>query len=476
MSTLRIVVNKLEPLLEEYSGQLREVEDGIRQRGIISPEICVKCSQKNILKVKKLGEEARKPVASFLAWIRENEIRGISSSGEGLAFRSTKKSIEGVEGSIPLYEMGTALGAATQKAVYEYRISNNKLKKKNFTLLLKNAFSSFRTCPHLSDLSEANYLALVSKTEQMLDFERRNSQKIEELWRQEPELISELARVLCKECYERIDSIGCEESIQRKGFVYVHGCPTHKIIFQNLLEKHAIKYVAGEERRFYESHSLELYLPDLRVLVSDTSGDLTPTIESLKPDSLLAFETKKDLPHLLQFGTNVILFDPAAEKNALIVFDKNSPVESSEERIIQKIISDLDRYSSEVRGKEHDKLVEAFRKIGEELGFVTQAEMAQKGARVDVVWLAKDGEAQVAIEVETSAQWKKDIVTTWETSPKLAVVLAHYKSDKGVQDIIQYNLLQYMPHRLLFISYLQKKAYLIEKQNIIGSYDIETAE
>jgi hypothetical protein len=475
MSTLRSVVDKLEPLLRVYSSQLREVEDRIRQRGMISPEVCTKCSQKTISKIQKFGEEASKPVASFLSWIKENEIRDLSSSGEVLAFRSTKKSVEGVEGTIPLLEMGTALEATTQKAVYEYRISDNKLKKKDFAPLLKNAFSSFRTCLHIPNHSETNCLALVSKTERMPDFEGRNSQKVEELWQQGPELISKYI-VLCKECYERIDSIGCEGSIERRGFVYVHRCPTRKIVFQNILEKHEVKYVAGENKRFYESNELELYLPDLRVFVSDMSGDLTPTIETLKPDSLLAFETKKELPHFLQFGTNVILFDPVAEKNALVVFDKNSPVESSEKRIIQKIISDLDRYSSEVRGKEHDKLVEAFRKIGEELGFVTQAEMAQKGARVDVVWLSRDGKAQVAIEVETTAQWKKDIVTTWETSPKLAVVLAHYKSDKGVEDITQYNLLQYMPHRLLFMSYLQKKAYLIEKQNIIKSYDIETAE
>jgi hypothetical protein len=136
----------------------------------------------------------------------------------------------------------------------------------------------------------------------------------------------------------------------------------------------------------------------------------------------------------------------------------------------------LDRYSSQIRGKEHDKLVEAFKKIGEELGFVTQAEMLQRGARVDVVWINRDGKVEVAIEVETSAQWKKDIVTTWETSPRLAVVLAHYKTDKGTEDITQYDLLQYMPHRLFFISYLQKKAYLVEKARIVKAYDIKTAE
>ncbi len=100
--------------------------------------------------------------------------------------------------------------------------------------------------------------------------------------------------------------------------------------------------------------------------------------------------------------------------------------------------------------------------------------MAQKGARVDVVWLGNKGKVDVAIEVETSAQWKKDIVTTWETSPRLAVVLAHFKTDKAIEDIVQYELLQQMPHRLLFMGYIQKKAWLIEKGRIIRSYDVRS--
>jgi len=150
-------------------------------------------------------------------------------------------------------------------------------------------------------------------------------------------------------------------------------------------------------------------------------------------------------------------------------------VEQSIEKIIQTIVERLDQYSSEVRGKEHDRLIAAFQKIGQELGFISQPELSQKGARVDVVWLNREGGVDVAIEVEVSAQWKKDIVTTWETGPKLAVVLAHYKTDKALTDVIQYNLLQYMPHKLLLINYLLKKAYLLEKQEIIRAYDLKTA-
>jgi hypothetical protein len=57
----------------------------------------------------------------------------------------------------------------------------------------------------------------------------------------------------------------------------------------------------------------------------------------------------------------------------------------------------------------------------------------------------------------------------------LAIVLAHFKTDKAVEDIVQYSLLQQMPHKLLFIGYIQKKAYLIEKGSIVKSYTLKSA-
>ena len=471
MPALEIIAKKLEPVLHEFSAQIRGVEERIKREGKISPDICSKCSERNIAEVVKF-ENASSSLTSFLTWIKENEIRDLASSGEVLSFRSTKKTVEGIKGNIPLFEIGQTLSASTEKVLYDYRLSVGKLKRKDFEAFLKHSFSSIRACPHISDVSSEKHVALVRKTQQKPDFEGRGTQRVEALW-EEPEAIDRYM-ALCPECYDRIDSVGCEESIRREGFVFVHACPLRRIIFQNLVENHDIKYCSGEKERFFERDQLMFYLPDLSVFVSDSFSD--PTIESLKPDTLLAFGGKQELPNLLQYGKNVILFDTSVENNVLVVFDKNLRVEGSEEIIIERIVSDLDQYSSELRGKEHDKLVEAFRKIGEELGYIAQTELSEKGARVDVVWLSRDGKVQVAIEVETSAQWKKDIVTTWESSPKLAVVLAHYKTDKGTEDITQYDLLQYMPHKLLFISYLQKKAYLIEKGNIIKSYDVKSAE
>ena len=65
MAALDVVVKKIEPLLQEFSTQLKEVEGRIKQQGTISSGICSKCSQRNIAKVVKFGHGS-KSLLSFL--------------------------------------------------------------------------------------------------------------------------------------------------------------------------------------------------------------------------------------------------------------------------------------------------------------------------------------------------------------------------------------------------------------------------
>ena len=91
-----------------------------------------------------------------------------------------------------------------------------------------------------------------------------------------------------------------------------------------------------------------------------------------------------------------------------------------------------------------------------------------KGNRVDLIWLDRNGAIFSALEVETTlSKWKKDLVTTWETEPEFAVILTRAKSEKSIKDIIQYTLLKDMPHKLLFVNITSKKAYLVENQEIL---------
>ncbi len=368
---LKQVVERLRPVLEEYATELKHVEDKIRRTGTIDLTICKICSRREIEKVIKFEAESNRATASFLAWIQENDVRRLSSSGETLAFQSSKKKVEGVEGNIPLLEIGQALAASTEEVVYDYRISVPKMRTKFFAALLRTPFADLSPCDHIVSLSNDAHLALITKNPR-----DRYAEGIEKLW-QESQSINHYL-VCCKDCFGRIDSIGCEDSIRREAFTYVHNCPIQSVLFKNLLTKHNIGYVESTERNSLSEGRVMVSLPDLRTFVAGSLSYIESAIEALNPEILLVFGPKESLVNYLQFGVNIVLFDREAESDALTVFDKSTPVEKNEGKIIEAIVSKLDEYSSEVRGKEHDKLVEGFRRIGEELGYVANLRWRKK--------------------------------------------------------------------------------------------------
>ncbi len=473
MAVLKETVGKLQPVLEEYATEKANIEQQLMSKGIIPITICERCSRRTIVRVSKLNDGSQKSVASLLNWMQENDTTDLESNGEILAFKSTKKTVEGVQGSIPLVTIGSTLKSSAEKISYDYKMSTSRLKRKPFSRLLDFPFATFRTCSHLTkdNLQNKSSPVLLTHKAEYPFIER--SHKVEKMW-QEEEPQNEL-RLLCGECVNRIDSIGCEDSIRKEGFVYRYSfCPLSRVLLEQLLEKHKIEYVAPQEENSYRDGFI-FHLPEYGVVLTGSYREIESTIQAVKPECVVAFGAKQELVRYLGLGVNVIVFDEQAANDRFTILDREVKVEQSIENIIQTIVEKLDQYSSEVRGKEHDRLIAAFQKIGRELGFIAQQELSQKGARVDVVWLNREGGVDVAIEVQVSAQWKKDIVTTWETGPKLAVVLTHYKTDKALTDVIQYNLLQYMPHKLLLINYSLKKAYLLEKQEIIRAYDLKTA-
>ena len=110
MADLSQIVEKLKSLLAEYATQLKETEDRIRLQGTISPDICVKCSMRNIVRVEKFGAESSTGLDALLTWLKDNEIRDIASTGKSIEFRSSKKELNGVKGAkISLFE-GIGLG------------------------------------------------------------------------------------------------------------------------------------------------------------------------------------------------------------------------------------------------------------------------------------------------------------------------------------------------------------------------------
>jgi len=466
---LNDIVNVLRPVLQEYQKERAQLEEQITREGKVPSFLCDNCERKSILEIKKLAVP-KQQVDRLLEWMRTNDVRELKSDGEVLSFRSTKKSIEKVEGTMSFLSIGGVLESSERETLYEYRLSASKLKKRECYNIVALPFDAIRVCSHLDQEAIKDSSAVLLTLSARFVYEP-SLPSVEQLWMKEP--TRKELRLLCPECSSRIETIGCEDSVRREGFVYRYSfCPVRRVTFEQLLQKHDIRFVAQQtDRRYPFQHGLNHYLPELRTIVTDNSRDRENLVHVAQPMFILTFGTKADLVRCLSLGTHIIMVDEG-DSGHIFIFDKDKKVEKEIDKIVQAIVEKIEPYSNDVRGKEHDRLVAAFQRLGQELGFVVQPELQGKGTRVDLVWLDRSGNVHTAIEVETSAQWKKDIVTTWEASPKLAVILTHYKTDKGIRDIIQYKLLENIPHKLLMINYLLKKAYLIEGQQIVKYYDM----
>jgi hypothetical protein len=83
----------------------------------------------------------------------------------------------------------------------------------------------------------------------------------------------------------------------------------------------------------------------------------------------------------------------------------------------------LNQVMDGLRGNDHDRTIDALSRIGTSMGYVSKTEFSQPGVRIDLVWYDREGNIQVACEVETSSTWKKDLISTWEVEPSLAIIV-----------------------------------------------------
>lgn len=475
--SVRSVFDDIKPILDEYISQKNTLQKQIMLEGTLPQEIISACPTHNILSVRKFDGNIISSRAEFLQWIKENTITYIESNKNEIFFKSEKDKVENKKGRDPLEHFVVPEHNSLKERViyYEFRFPLSDLNKKSFyPILSQSEFYGFSTCTHLKDLEQDVFPAVVTrKNERRFYYDVHNGSSLNI---HERENIVEL-ELLCDDCYKRIDKLCCKDAITQHGIGYsesnLHHPTFDQILLKEILKKkglefNEIEHELGTFRRF-----LEFYLPHRKALLTHQHKELDKTIEKLKPETIIISGKKEDIIEFLQYDANLVIFDDdekAAQRYYL--FDKSKEVETDIEKCCLHIIENLEKYSDEIRGKEADKLIEALVRIGREIGFITEREFGNKGNRLDAVWLDRNGSVFCALEVETSSTWKKDIVTTWETEPKLAVIVSHYKTEKGIKDILQYVLLKNMPHKLLFINNESKKGYLIEKQSVLRYYDL----
>jgi hypothetical protein len=301
---LKETFEKLRPLLEEYVQEKEIIQKQINQKGIIPNEVCDNCRNNNILEVIKLDEKTNKNVPYFIEWIIKNDIQTIQCNKKQVFLVSPKKELEGKRGT-RVIEVDVVSGLEKEEPKYEYKFPVSKFKRKKFSRIFNFEFYNLSLCNHITDefTIKKALPTIIIKTSRHSFFINEISQGIRDIVEKEKPKRIEL-KLLCEECYNRIDKIGCEEGIIKRGFVYEpFRCSFAEILFKNLLKKHNIHFIEPGTNEFHRG--FEYCLPELNVFVTRWSRDIKDVLEKINPNIILSFGKKQDIVNFLEYNANI---------------------------------------------------------------------------------------------------------------------------------------------------------------------------
>jgi len=465
--------SKIELMKKVLSGLLEEVEEigeQIKTKGIASKEICELCDIENKRDIVEFSSKARN-VKKFENWLKEYNIISIKK-GEDYPYSNTyniltKKKVEGI---------------TTYKKVRDgYVYSLNVYDKGSF------AYRGF-----IKDISIYNFLKEYREIQICPHFDLDNFS----IRRLEYKLNVVDLFVGCEKCKNDLVNTMCD-GVRYRVHYYDYHCNLLKIVFKKRLIKNSIIYDDLEykfrpnipDRLFYQTRkalSDYYYLNDINVLLSlktpleraeipffhVLNQDLESAIQYLKPDLFVIFGDQQKLPELLKLKISILFYN----KDGMFLYDINREPEKDIKLICEQIMEDLNSYIEKERGNDHDRNISALYSIGQKLGYVPEREYSKTGLRIDLIWYDREGDIQVAIEVETSSTWKKDLISTWEVEPKLAIIVGFPKTDKVAENLMTLSLMKYVPHHVLYINKHTDHAFLFEKQEIIKYYNLNKEE
>lgn len=283
---------------------------------------------------------------------------------------------------------------------------------------------------------------------------------------------SDALYLCCEDCRKEIEKRECVGSVRKVGFVYTFNCDLDTLILRKILEAEKVPFESGaidEDSVFFRR--TKFYLHKHGILIDDKPDGTT--VAQLSPRLLVTFGDKSAVTSLLNLKTDVLILTDEGE---FYNYGHTRTVEKSLDIITNTIVEKLDSYAESIRGNEHDRIIIAFENIGRELGYVPKREYGKRGIRVDCVWYDREGKIRVAIEVETKGGWKKDIISTWELEPDLSIIVTYQKTESVSKALLDFTLMKYLPHRLLYINMETKNAFLFEKQQILRKYSLEQKE
>lgn len=336
-----------------------------------------------------------------------------------------------------------------------------------------NLFDQINTCDHFGEKT-SNLLKIEFQTEAPLNYKDVDYIPSELF----SESITKNKLVLCCDGCKRIIENSMCDCIKKRGFVFDYDCDLLDILLRKRLNENKIIYEhLDSDSNFPESNFYNLYqLKEESILifvplrfVTRGRDKLKESTKYLEPELITLFDSYSNLPYYLSLNSNLLFY----HDNKFYFYDKNRPLNNDVKQACDVIEQKLVELIEDQRGKEHDRIILAFYLIGKEIGYIPQREYKKSGVIIDCVWLDKEGKVCVAIEVETSSTWKKDLISTWEVEPELAVIVGYTKTDKVARNLIESTLMKNIPHPLLYINKFTNHAFLFEKQEIVRNYNLK---
>ena len=465
---ISLMKNVLTGLLEEVS----DAEKKIKKSGIVPRELCDLCLTSNKRNIVNLSTKERKNLENFKIWISKNQIEAISKSRLEKFFFKTKEKISGLKPD------------ATDENSFIYAFRPALSKKMEYLSKAEKFLSNFdeiETCKHFVENNQ-NILKIEFQTN--ADIQPVGYNDIDYIPSDlfSGSIVKNKLVLCCDECKKFFENSMCN-CIIKSGFIYDYGCPLqdillrkrleeNKLTFENLLEAHS-----DEVEAHYAWHNYFYFLKQNSILIfvpsdyrrSRNVEKLKEFTKYLEPELITVFENYSNLPSYLALNTNLLFF----HQDKVYFYNKNRPIEGDIKKICDLVAKKLNDLIETQRGKEHDRIISALYLIGQELGYVPQREYKKSGVIIDCVWFNKEGKIRVAIEVETSSTWKKDLISTWEVEPELAVIVSYTKTDIITKNLIESTLMKDIPHYLFYINKLTNHAFLFIKQEIVGNYNLE---
>jgi hypothetical protein len=112
-------------------------------------------------------------------------------------------------------------------------------------------------------------------------------------------------------------------------------------------------------------------------------------------------------------------------------------------------------------------LIRALSTMARELGYYPLREYVMSYMRVNCVWLSPSGEVFAAIEVKTSGDIKKAIVSIWQAQPKLGIILGQMRSESALLGYCQSEAIKNAPFPIMLVAMDMCELVVVEKGVVI---------